>query len=270
MVRADILIQGGLGFLVCAGGGVLCAGMVSQIVAGKNHARQIRQTRAQLDISPHRSGWSVSVIRELSRVIPASHFALLIGVVKKADIGRRRRAHQFAQQLPDALDQIAQALEAGLSLPQAVDRASQYMPDPIASALTTVRDHMSLAYSFEQSFAQLNEQFESTELRLVCSGIAVQSRLGGNMKKMLQRSARYCRQSQTLERSLRAQTAQSRLSLRVIVSAPLVLCGILSLIMPGFASNLFATSTGRTMAVVALGLDVVGMFWARSLMRIDF
>jgi tight adherence protein B len=224
--------------------------------------------RARLDIVE--SGSPVSVaIRRFARLVSPSSRAVIIGVVQKLDFGKRRRCAQFAQQLPDGLDQIAQALEAGLSLPQALERASRYMPEPVASSLKRVHGHMSISYSFEESFSQLSEAYDIAELKLVCSGIAVQSRLGGNMKKMLQRSARYCRQSQSLARSLKAQTAQSRLSLRVIIGTPFVLCGVLSILMPGFASNLFGTATGRLMLLVALGLDVVGVFWAHSIMRID-
>jgi tight adherence protein B len=193
----------------------------------------------------------------------------LLEVIRGIDPRKRIRYQQFSQQLPDALDQIAQALGAGLSLPQAIDRASHYMTDPIASELRKVHGQLSVSHSFEQSFAQLTEQYDSPELRLVISGIAVQSKLGGNMKQMLQRCARYCRQSHSLARSLKAQTAQSRLSLRIILCVPVVLCGVLSILMPSFIANLLFTSVGRTILITALSLDIIGVMWARRIMKVD-
>jgi len=205
----------------------------------------------------------------LMKRLPPHMVVRITALMKSVDLGKRRRASQFSEQLPDALDQIAQALGAGLSLPQAVERASRYMPDPIAADLQKVSAHMSISHSFEQSFRILLDQYDSAPLRLVVSGIAVQSKLGGNMKTMLQRSARYCRLSHALERSLRSQTAQSRLSLKIVLFTPLVLCVALGFLMPSFISNLFMTSAGRMMLAIAVALDVIGVMWARRLLRID-
>jgi len=239
----------------------LCvAGASSQVAEWCDRASKSEQVRKQLDVASK---------EQPLRFVPEKWRALYAQATRAIDPRKKRRTQLFVHQLPDGLDQIAQALGAGLSLPQAVERSSHYMAEPIASELKKVHDHMSISHSFEQSFAQLLEVHESPQLKLVCSGIAVQSKLGGNMKKMLQRSARYCRQSQALERSLKVQTAGSRLSLKIILFTPFVLCGVLSVLMPTFAQNLLFTATGRLLLVVALALDAVGVGWAYRLMKVE-
>jgi len=259
MVLPDALLISSLGILSCAFGSVGFGLLSYLLLDWLNRASNASRTREELAIT--RKG--------ISYCIPAHWQIILAKAKKKFDPRKKHRAHSFALQLPDALDQIAQALGAGLSLPQSIERAAEYMAEPIASELKKVYGHMSIAHSFEQSFSQLRETYDSPELRLVCSGIAVQSKLGGNMKKMLQRSARYCRQSLALERSLKAQTAQSRLSFKVILCAPFVLCGVLSILMPSFTSNLLLTSVGQRILIVALALDAIGIVWARKILRVD-
>lgn len=278
MALTDTLIFIGAGALCVLCSMAITIDGVSRILEKVSSSATQQYVREQLDISEEDPLRLTSLMSRLldSRIfnallaqIPVDYIEYSLEVVRKIDPRRRLRAQQFAQQLPDALDQIAQALGAGLSLPQAVDRASHYLPDPIGVELRRVHSHMTISHSFERSFTLLREDFDCKELELVCSGIAVQSKLGGNMKEMLQRTARYCRQSQSLARSLRAQTAQSRLSLRIILFAPFILVAVLSILMPSFLTNLVFTSIGRTMLFIALLLDGIGVAWARSIMRFE-
>ncbi|MCL2818557.1 MAG: type II secretion system F family protein, partial [Actinomycetia bacterium] len=218
MASSDTLILSTLGVVSVLCTGVLVAQIIHAVSGWKTLSTNRHFEREQLDLGRDSSVGSLdhmlfALITRVLSAIPSTNRRRLVALWHKFDPRKRQRARLFAQQLPDALDQIAQALGAGLSLPQAIDRASQYLPDPIGSELHGVYSHMMISHSFEQSFDLLRDEYEGKELALVCSGIAVQSRLGGNMKEMLQRTARYCRQSHALERSLRAQTAQSRLSL---------------------------------------------------------
>jgi len=274
MGPSDTVMQILLGMLVFIAGGVGSAALSSQLLDWYSCKTADRRISSSLtgDTRTVRRGIESRLLQEalgLLSFIPQETRDSIGHRLRSLDPRRRARAHQFVRQLPDALDQIAQALGAGLSLPQAVQRASQYLPDPIGSQLLKVHAHMSISHSFEQSFLLMGEEFDCQELRLVCSGIAVQTRLGGNMKKMLQQSARYCRQTQALERSLNAQTAQSRLSLKVIMGAPFILCAVLSVMMPSFTGNLLFTATGRTLLITAIGLDVIGFLWARRILRVE-
>jgi len=268
MALSDAMILGVLGLVTCVCGAIGLGFTVSLIADWANRVLSSTRAREEFEITQQGTGQSRTALL-MMRYIPERYRQTLAETGKKLDPRKKRRAHSFSLQLPDALDQIAQALGAGLSLPQSIERASAYMAEPIASELKKVYGHMSISHSFEESFNKLCEAYDSPELRLVCSGIAVQSKLGGNMKKMLQRSARYCRQSLALERSLKAQTAQSRLSFKVILCAPFVLCGVLSFLMPSFISNLLFTSTGRGILMVAIALDVIGVAWARQMLRVD-
>jgi tight adherence protein B len=268
MVLSDQVIITSLGASTILCGSLFVTVALYQFLEWLGGSQRIRHVREQFGLTNNEK-LRDRFFRQLTRSIPLRIDDRILDIVRGLDPRKRLRTQQFSAQLPDALDQIAQALGAGLSLPQAIERASQYMTEPVASELRKVHGHLSVSHSFEQSFEQMADQYDSPELRLVISGIAVQSKLGGNMKQMLQRSARYCRQSHSLARSLKAQTAQSRLSLRIILCVPFVLCGVLSILMPSFLSNLLFTSVGRTILVIALSLDVIGMLWARRIMKVD-
>ncbi|MCL2025089.1 MAG: type II secretion system F family protein [Coriobacteriia bacterium] len=259
----DTLILLSLGLSACSAGALACGMFASMLWRRAETVRGRHDSRRQLGIEVPMVSRRQRHARRMQ--IPKCWQSLATHL----DLSQQRKAQQFTTQLPDALDQIAQALEAGLSLAQAIERAAYYAPEPIREGLKHVYSHLNTGYSLEDAFAHLRKRYPSPELTLVYSGIMVQSRLGGNMKQMLQRCARYCRQSQALSRSLKTQTAQSRLSLRVILCAPFVLLAVLSLFMPGYVMPLFTTGAGRTMLVLAIVLDVIGLLWARRVLKVS-
>ena len=70
-----------------------------------------------------------------------------------------------------------------------------------------------------------------------------------------------------LARQLRVQTAQARLSARVVTALPFALLAVLSLISPGFLEPLLGSTVGWVILGFAVLLQVAGIVWVRSILR---
>jgi tight adherence protein B len=115
-------------------------------------------------------------------------FGVLLGIVVPILVlssAVRRRRSQFVKQLVEALPLIANALKAGVSLYQALDRAAEQMPKPISAELQRVLRDIRVGATPEDAFTALNERMKSRDLDLVVSAILVQRITGGNLAEIL-------------------------------------------------------------------------------------
>jgi len=65
------------------------------------------------------------------------------------------------------------------------------------------------------------------------------------------------------------QTAQSRLSAKVVSAMPLVLVGVLSVAMDGYLATFFNSAGGFMLLVTAVAMELVGIMLIRSILDID-
>jgi tight adherence protein B len=189
-------------------------------------------------------------------------------VVLQSRADKRRQNLRAA--LPDLLDALAQALRAGLSFPQAVRRTMQAetSDSPVADLLQTLHADLTLGCSVAESFERFAKEQEVRELRTIAATLGVVARVGGNAPVLLEQTAGIIRQDLTLNRSLKAQTAQGRMSVRLVGSVPFVLIALMSLVMPGYLGDWFASRVGQVLFGLSLLLLLIGFLWVRKVVDI--
>jgi tight adherence protein B len=195
--------------------------------------------------------------------------ALLVVAVVLAQGRADKRKRTMRAQLPDALDALAQALRAGLSFPQAVARVAGDAEEPIAHVLRALDTDVAVGFGISESFERFGQTSGLKELKMVATAVGVVARVGGNAPNMLEQTAAVIRQDLTLNRSLKAQTAQGRMSLRLVGSLPFVLVGLMSVLMPDYLHSWLGSGAGQFMLGLALGLLVIGFLWVRKVVTID-
>ena len=72
-----------------------------------------------------------------------------------------------------------------------------------------------------------------------------------------------------LKRTLKTQTAQAKLSAQIVTIMPFALIGVFSLLSPGFLDPFFESALGVVMLLCALGMQVLGVFLVRRLLRVE-
>ncbi|TMB45599.1 MAG: hypothetical protein E6J60_16845, partial [Deltaproteobacteria bacterium] len=101
---------------------------------------------------------------------------------------RRKRLALFGEQLPDALDLIRAALQAGHGFLSALQVVAEEFPDPIASELTEVAEEIRLGLTVREALQHLTERMEDPNLPILATGVVIKHQL--HHPRALQASAR--------------------------------------------------------------------------------
>jgi tight adherence protein B len=180
------------------------------------------------------------------------------------------RAHQqLREQLPQMLDALVAALRAGLSFPQAIDTVTADTQGRMHEILQNLQADLAVGRDLGRAFQAAATASELREFTFVATAAAVVSRVGGDAPQLFENCAALVRQDLALNRSLKAQTAQGRLSVRMIAIVPAILIAIMSCAMPGYLGVWLHSTVGRVAFAFALLLLLTGFLWVRRVVRVD-
>lgn len=180
---------------------------------------------------------------------------------------KRRRA--FADQLPDALAQLASSLRAGYSVPQGLDMLSKQMPAPSSAEFLRVVREVQLGQSLEAALIHLSERIHSDDLIMVINSINIQQQVGGNLAEILDTVAETIRERVRIKREIQVLTAQQRISGYILVALPIVMAILLLIINPTYEMRLFTPGPTLCIPVGAAIAMVVGYIIMQRIVDIE-
>jgi tight adherence protein B len=186
----------------------------------------------------------------------------------RARAAARRRA--FAEQLPDALALMSNALRSGHSFLQAAELCGEELPDPAGGEWRRVLQETRVNIALEDALANLLLRVGGDDLDLVVTAVLIQRQVGGNLAEVLDRIAETLRQRVRLRGEVRALTAQGRLSGWIVGALPgglLVLIGVLN---PAYLGPLLAPGLGRILLGTAAVLEGIGALLIRRLVNLEY
>jgi tight adherence protein B len=146
-------------------------------------------------------------------------FLALLPIIIVARI-RSKRLHLFQEQLPDALDLVRSALQAGHGLVPSMQVAGESLPDPVAMELRYVVDEVRLGLTLRDALYHLSDRVGDPNVPLLIVGILVSQEVGGNLAEVIDNTAITIRERAKLQRDIRVFTAQSRFSAAVLTFPP--------------------------------------------------
>jgi tight adherence protein B len=177
--------------------------------------------------------------------------------------GRRLKA--FNSRLPDTLSLLANAMKAGLSLPQAIETVSQNAGPPIGEELTRVIRETKLGTPTPAALANMVRRVGSEDLDLIVTAITIQSTVGGNLARILEGISHTIRQRVQVKAQIGAMTAQMRASGWIITLLPFIVAGILNVITPSYF-RIMLTDPGGRVLLGAAGVSIaMGNFFVRRI-----
>ena len=184
---------------------------------------------------------------------------------------KERRRRQLDLQLMDALEQLATALAAGVSLPQAVESVARDTPAPLGQELGVIVREVHLGRSLEQAFLEAAERIGSDDLMLVATCVDIARTVGGNLAESLQSLAATARERRRVEGRIEALTSQGRLQGRVLSLLPALMALVLQAVQPSLFEPLY-TPEGRFFGVLMVCgvvlLQLIGAVWLRKIVQI--
>jgi tight adherence protein B len=182
--------------------------------------------------------------------------------VLRGRVRRRRRA--YAEVWPEAIDDLASAVRAGMSLPDAVAALADRGPVALRPAFAAFALDYQVAGRFGDCLDRLKERLADPVGDRVVEGLRVAREVGGGeLGRLLRNLSGYLRDDLRTRSELEARQSWSVNGARLAVSAPwLVLLAMAS--QPQVITR-YSSATGALILVVAAALCVVAY---RLMMRL--
>ena len=179
-----------------------------------------------------------------------------------------KRLRRFLEQMPDGLDMISQALQAGLGLTQAMVFVSREMPDPLGTEFSVFIEEVNLGLPLADALKKLEERMALPEVRLFNTALMVQREVGGSLAELLNKLADIIRDRFRIERLIKSLTGQNRMSAWVVCSIPPFLAVFMYIREPETMNDMFSDPMGRMMLAAALVLEIIGIFVFRKFIKV--
>src|SRR5574341_217051 len=171
-----------------------------------------------------------------------------------------KRLRRFLEQMPDGLDMIAQSLQAGMGLTQAMVYVAKEMPDPLGTEFSVFIEEVNLGLPLADALRKLEERMALPEVRLFNTALMVQREVGGSLAELLNKLSDIIRDRFRIERLIKSLTAQNRMSAWTVCSIPPFLGVFLFFREPVMMNDMMANPMGRGMLAAALVFELLGIF----------
>lgn len=172
------------------------------------------------------------VVLGVTRVIPiAVVLGAVCGYLPLALVGgrARRRQREFAEVWPEAVDDLASAVRAGMSLPDAVAALADRGPEALRPAFEAFALDYQVSGRFGDCLDRLKERLADPVGDRVVEGLRVAREVGGGeLGRLLRNLSGYLRDDVRTRAELEARQAWAVNGARVAVAAPWVVLLVMS------------------------------------------
>ncbi|MFQ5948249.1 MAG: VWA domain-containing protein [Acidimicrobiia bacterium] len=194
----------------------------------------------------------------------------LLGSRLALSIRASRRRAAFADQLGDTLQLLAGTLRSGYGVLQAIDILSQEAEPPTSEELRRVVLESRLGRDFIEGLHAMADRLGSQDFEWVTEAIDINREVGGDLAEVLDKVAATIRDRNQIRRQVKALSAEGRLSAIILLALPFVLAAYISIVNPDYFAELTTSVAGRVMMAAGGILMVIGTFWMRRVVNVEY
>jgi tight adherence protein B len=181
---------------------------------------------------------------------------------------RKRIIYRFSEQLPEALELMANSLRSGNTIQSSMQLiAEEFMP-PISREFAIVSESINLGIPVEQTLDEMATRVPNTDLQFFVTAVSMQRQCGGDLSEVLDKISWVIRERFMIQGQVQALTGEGRLSGVVLMALPVVLFCALYVLNQDYVMLLFTDPTGRKMLYSAIMMQFLGALVIRKIINI--
>ena len=177
-----------------------------------------------------------------------------------------RQLSKMREEVPESLRIMSSCFNSGLSAPQTFEELSRQTEGPLAQIYLQVVAQFRIGNTYSEAFDVLKKS-SLKELQFVAIALQVQHTTGGSIQHIINSVYESISEENELQRSLRVQTAQAKLSARIVSVMPFLLIGLFTLVSHDFLSPFFENLIGIVTLFLAICLQLTGVLLIRKMVR---
>lgn len=174
---------------------------------------------------------------------------------------KSQRRLQIESQLPDVLDSISRAIQAGNSFTGALAVVARDTMEPLGAELRLVSEEINFGSSTRDALMAMADRLDSMDIRYFVIAVLIHAQTGGNLTDLLRSLSGLIRDRQRLRKIGRALSAEGRLSAWILILMPFVTAALLHFVNPEFTSLLWTNPLGLMAIQGMLLLMLLGSIW---------
>lgn len=175
----------------------------------------------------------------------------------------------FLEQLPDILDMIIRASQAGVPVTQSIRGIGEEFGAPAGPEFRRVGDNLYLGNDMATVLEEAEARIQLPDFSFLAVCLLLQRETGGSLSETLSNLANVVRSRRDLRLKTRALTAEGRLAGAVISVIPVFILIIMSMTNPSYVAVLFDTPTGNMMLMVAAAMLIIGSLAIRKIAKLE-
>lgn len=181
-----------------------------------------------------------------------------------------RRETAFRLQLPDALQLISGSLRAGFGLNQAITAVAGELDAPASEEFARAQLEVHLGRDVEDALRNMAVRINSEDLPWVAEAIEIHREIGGDVADLLDQIANTVRERERVRGQIQVLSAEGKVSGIVLVALPFVIAGLTFSVAPDYLGELTGTTPGRLMLAGGVSAMLIGIFWIRRIVTLEF
>ena len=179
-----------------------------------------------------------------------------------------KRSEQERDGVAPALESLASCMGSGMTLVQTFRQVSKDVGGTIGEAFARCAHLLDAGGGAHEALAELKRSVHAPEIAFVAVALDVHHQAGGSLREVLAATAESAKSELELRRSLRIQTAQAKLSARIVSVMPLILVAAFSVISPGFLAPFFESAAGFALLGIAVAMQLAGIALVRRALKV--
>ncbi len=241
------------------------------------HARMERALdAAAIDVPVERalSTWLWGIVVTAALGLGSGGLQVAVGLAVLAALGaplavlsmHERRARQIATVVPETLERVASELRSGGTVATAISAVAAGN-GPLAPDLARVDARVRFGASLTDALDVWSQERKVAGVDASAGALALCSSVGGRSADALDGLATSLRDRLGVAAEARALSSQARMSAVVVAGAPLAYIGWSAVVDPHALHVLTGTLFGRLCLLLGVGLEALGGWWMRSIVR---
>lgn len=180
-----------------------------------------------------------------------------------------RRREAVRQEVPDALELMNACFGSGFTLLQTFQQVAREVRGPLGGLFGRSAHSLETGGSVPDALDILRRDASIPELGFVIAALSIQHQSGGALGPVLATASKSVKGELALRRSLQVQTAQARLSARIVTAMPFILIAVFCLVSPDFLQPFFGSPAGYGLLALALLLQAAGVILVQRALTVE-
>ena len=182
-------------------------------------------------------------------------------VLVQQAVWRRRK---IVDQLPTYLENVIRVLAAGNTLDEALSQAAREAPNPIQPLFISISRQVRLGALLEQVLSEAGDIHRLRDLKVMAMAASINRKYGGSMRGVLKSLIVLIRQRASAAQELRALTAETRFSAKMLAGINVGLFTFMYISNPQYYDDMIADAKGGLLLAgsgVMLVLGFIALWW---------